>query len=258
METTLKRRIAGGAAGLALLAGAGGAAFAASGGNGAGGAAGAGNDRQAFLNDVAKRLKVTPDQLQAAIKGALSDKLDADVAAGRITRAQADRLKKEADEHGGLPLLGPGPGGRFHDGPPPLLGGPPPPGGPPPFAGPPPPGRPPGPPGPPRPPGPPGPIMAGLDAAAKYLGLTDAQLRAQLQSGKSLADVAKARNKPLAGLKSAIEAAVKSDLDKAVSDKRLTQAQEDSILSDLHGRLDEIVNRKLRRQRGRLGFRHHW
>jgi hypothetical protein len=100
--------------------------------------------------------------------------------------------------------------------------------------------------------------MAGLDAAAKYLGLTDAQLRAQLQSGKSLADVAKARNKPLAGLKSAIEAAVKSDLDKAVSDKRLTQAQEDRILSDLHGRLDEIVNRKLGRQRGRLGFRHHW
>ncbi|MEA2409959.1 MAG: hypothetical protein QOC77_520, partial [Thermoleophilaceae bacterium] len=90
MEATLKRRIAGGAAGLALLAGAGGAAFAASGSGGAGDAAGAGNDRQAFLNDVAKRLKVTPDQLQAAIKGALSDKLDADVAAGRITRAQAD------------------------------------------------------------------------------------------------------------------------------------------------------------------------
>lgn len=258
MEHALKRRIAGGAAGLALLAGAGGAAFAAS-GNNRGSAPAAGNDRQAFLSDVAKRLNVSPDQLKAAIKGAFSDRLDADVAAGRITRQEADQIKKEADEHGGAPLLGPGPGGRFHDGPPPLLGGPPP-GGPPPFAGPPPPGRPPGPPGrpPPGPPGPPGPIMAGLDAAAKYLGLTDAQLRAQLQSGKSLADVAKARNKPLDGLKSAIEAAVKTDLDKAVAGKRLTQAQEDRILSDLHGRLDEIVNRKLGRQRGRFGFRHHW
>jgi hypothetical protein len=37
-----------------------------------------------------------------------------------------------------------------------------------------------------------------------------------------------------------------------VADKRLTKAQEDRILSDLHGRLDEIVNRK-----PELG-RHHW
>jgi nitrogen-specific signal transduction histidine kinase len=93
--------------------------------------------------------------------------------------------------------------------------------------------------------------MAGLDGAAKYLGLTGAQLRTQLESGKSLADVAKARNKPLAGLKGAIEAAVKSDLDKAVAGKRLTQAQADRILSDLRSRLDAVVNRK-------PGTRHHW
>ena len=93
--------------------------------------------------------------------------------------------------------------------------------------------------------------MAGLDGAAKYLGLTDAQLRGQLRSGKSLAQIADARSKSLDGLKSAIEAAVKSDLDKAVADKRLTQAQEDHILSDLHDRLDEIVTRKLH------DWRHH-
>jgi hypothetical protein len=252
--------MAGGAAGLALLAGAGGAAFAASGG-GTTGAAG-GNDRQAFLDDVAKRLNVTPDKLTAAVKGALSDKLDADVAAGRLTRAQADSIKKEAAARGGLPFLGPrgGPGhdfgrdggpGRFRRGAPPFPGHPPR-GGPPPFAGPPPPGPPPyGPPGASPPPGRPGPIMAGLDAAAKYLGLTGTQLRTQLESGKSLADVAHARNKPLAGLKTAIEDAVRSDLDKAVAGKRLTQAQEDRILSDLHSRLDAIVNRK-------PGTRHRW
>jgi hypothetical protein len=258
VEYSLKRKLAGGAAGLALLAGAGGAAFAASSG---GGAAAGGNDRQAFLDDVAKRLNVTPDKLTAAIKGALSDKLDAEVAAGRLTRAEADRIKKDAAAHGGLPFLGPdgpghdfrhdgGPRGSFRRGAPPFPGHPPPPGAPP-FAGPPPPGaRPPG--GPPGgPPGRPGPIMAGLDAAAKYLGLTGAQLRTQLESGKSLADVAKARNKPLAGLKSAIEAAVKSDLAKAVAGKRLTQAQADRILSDLRSRLDAVVNRK-------PGTRHHW
>src|SRR5215212_7997285 len=138
MEQTLKRRIAGGAAALALLAGAAGAAFAdSSGGSGSG----RGYGRDAFLDGVAKRLGVSPDRLR-------------------------DAIEDEAKEHRGPPLLGPGPGRPgFHGGPPPP--GPPPPAGRPPF-----PGPPPG-----RPPGPPGPIMAGLDAAAKYLGLSDAQLR---------------------------------------------------------------------------------
>src|SRR3954452_23294114 len=154
MEHTLKQRIAGGAAGLALLAGAGGAAFAASSGSAGSGAP---NDRDTFLNDVAKRLDVSPDKLKEAIKGAFSDKLDADVAAGRLTREQADRIKKEAEEHGGLPLLGPGPGLRGHDfrgGPPPLAGGPPPPPGRPPF--------------PRRSPGPAPPGMGWLGGAARH------------------------------------------------------------------------------------------
>jgi hypothetical protein len=208
MENALKRKIAGGAAGLALLAGAGGAAFAASSDHPSGRAAG--YDRDSFLAGVAKRLNVSPKALK-------------------------DAIRAEAEEHGGPPPLGPGPGPGFG-----FRGGPPPPGAPPPLAGPPPPGR---------PPGPPGPIMAGLDASAKYLGLTQAQLQKQLRSGKSLAQIADAHNKPLDGLKSAIEAAVKSDLDKAVADKRLTQAQEDHILSDLHDRLDEIVNRTMHRWR---------
>lgn len=234
MDWTLKRKVAGAAAGLALLAGAGGAYAVTSRSDG----------RQAFLNDVAKRLKVSPDELTAALKGAFSDKLDADVAAGRLTREEADRIKKESEQHGGIPFIGPGRGGH------------------PPFPGPPPPAglRPPGP--PPagsHPPG--GPFMAGLDAAAKYLGLTDAQLRRQLMSGKSLADVAAAQKKDVDGLKSAIEAAVKDRLDKAVTDKRLTQDQEDQILTDLRGRLDDIVNRKGRsgpRPRGHWRRGPHW
>jgi hypothetical protein len=81
-------------------------------------------------------------------------------------------------------------------------------------------------------------------------------------SGKSLAQVAAEQKKPVDGLKSAIEAEVKKKLDQAVTDKRLTQAEEDRILSDLHGRLDDIVNRKPGDRpppRGR-GLRHrpHW
>jgi hypothetical protein len=224
MDPSLKRKLAGGAAGLVLLGGAGGAYAVSSGGSGG---------REAFLNDVAKRLDVTPEKLQGAFQGALADKLDADVKAGRLTQAQADAIKKHAQQDGGLPFPGgPGPG-RFHGGPPPP-GAPPPPGGPPPFGGPPPVGR----------GGPGGPVGAGLTAAAKYLGLTDAALRRQVESGKSLAQIAADKNKDVDGLKSAIEDGVKSDLDKAVADKRLTQQQEDDILSGLHSRIDELVNRK--------------
>jgi hypothetical protein len=221
VEATLKRRLAGGAAGLALLAGAGGAYAVSSGGSGAG-------DREAFVNNVAKRLNVSPEDLQAAFKGALSDKLDADVAAGRLTREQADQIEKRLNEHGGLPFIGPPPGaGRFHAGPPPGPGERP--LGPPPLGG---------------HHGPGGPIMAGLDAAAKYLGLTERQLVRRLRAGKSLAEVATDRSKPVAGLKSAIEDTVKASLDKAVDDKQLTAEQRDKVLSELRGRLDEIVNRK--------------
>jgi hypothetical protein len=262
VDSTLKRRFAAAAAGVALLAGAGGAyAVSKSGGSGTG--------RDAFLNDVAKRLNVTPDKLKAALDGALKDRLDAAVAAGRLTPAQADEIERRAQAEGGVPLLGgPGPGERrpggfgfrrFRGGPPPFAGPPPPPppGAPP---APPPPPAVPGPPGGPGPGGPPfGPIGAGFSAAAKYLGLTATQLGTRLRSGKSLAQVASAQGKPVAGLQSAIEAAVKSDLDKAVSGKRLTQQQEDRILAGLHARIGDIVNRRPG-DRPPLGWRrgHHW
>jgi hypothetical protein len=91
---------------------------------------------------------------------------------------------------------------------------------------------PPGPPGPgaPPPPGgppfgpfghprPPGPIGDGMDAAAKYLGLTDAQLFARLRSGKSLAQIAGDQNKPVQGLKDALDAEFKKHLDELVNRK---------------------------------------
>jgi hypothetical protein len=84
----------------------------------------------------------------------------------------------------------------------------------------------------------------GLDAAAKYLGLTQAQLRQKLTSGQSLADVAKAQKKDVTGLQDAITADAKSRLDKAVADKKLTQAQADGLLSALKSRIDDAVNAK--------------
>lgn len=197
----LDRRFAGAAVGVALLAGAGGAYAVGS------GSSDRDSEREAFLGDVAKRLDVSPDKLNSALKGAMSDKLDRDVAAGRLTQKQADEIKKHLDEHGGLPFPGAGPPG-------------PPPGAPPPGALP--PGAPP-PPGAPGPRfdhhrGPPGPIGAGFDAAAKYLGLTRAELQKKLAAGKSLADVARDEGKSVDGLKSAIKASVNAELDEHIDD----------------------------------------
>jgi AraC-like DNA-binding protein len=194
----LKGKVAITAAALVALAGAGGT-YAATQGSGS-------SERQLFLNDVAKRLHVSTSDLNAAFSGALSDRLDAAVKAGRLTREQADAIKQHQKQEGGLPFLGPAP--HF--------------GGPPHGA----------------------PIMAGIDAASKYLGLTDEQLHQQLESGKSLAQVASDRGKSLDGLKSAIKDAVRSKLDTAVSEKRLTKAQEQQILDDLERHVDDIVQRK--------------
>ena len=66
-----------------------------------------GNDQDAFLNDVAKRLNVTPAALKAALKGANDDRIDAAVAAGKITKEQADAMKARTAE-GGVPFFGGG------------------------------------------------------------------------------------------------------------------------------------------------------
>ena len=54
-------------------------------------------ERQAFLSDAANRLGVTSAQLQDALKQAAIDRVDAALAAGRITQAMADRIKQRIE-----------------------------------------------------------------------------------------------------------------------------------------------------------------
>jgi hypothetical protein len=163
--------------------------------------------RQAFLNDAAGRLGVTSSKLEDALKAAAIDRIDAALAAGQITQPQADAMKAAVNA-GKLPV-GPGLGFGFgHRGG--ALG----------FG-----------------------LHGTLDSAATYLGLTDAQLLSQLSSGKSLADIAKAQGKSVAGLEAAIVSAAQSKLDQAVQDGRLTSAERDQILTALKARIDALVNR---------------
>lgn len=78
-----------------------------------------------------------------------------------------------------------------------------------------------------------------LKAAADYLGVSQAQLQSQLQSGKSLADVATAQGKPVSGLKNAILAAMTSRINAST---RLSAAAKAAMISELKSHLNEMVN----------------
>jgi hypothetical protein len=167
--------------------------------------------QQAFLNDVAKRLNVTPAALTAAIKGAYEDQINAALASGKITQAQAKALKQRLAHAGGLaPLFGPSPLGpspsRFFARPGGLV------------------------------------IVPELSAAASYLGLPQAQLLSDLKSGQSLAKIAASRHKSVSGLESVITASIRSRLEQLVSKKRITRDQANQVLKGLTTKLNSLIN----------------
>src|SRR4051794_5431514 len=78
---------------------------------------------------------------------------------------------------------------------------------------------------------------------SSYLGLTNAQIVAQLKAGKTLAEIANATpGKSAAGLIDAIVAAVKKSFDRKVAAGRITSAQETKILAAVRDRVTQIVN----------------
>ena len=89
-----------------------------------------------------------------------------------------------------------------------------------------------------------------LEAAAAYLGVTTAQLQSDLQSGKTLAQIANATaGKSADGLIQALVDAETKEFDAAVAAGRLTKAQEDAILPTLKQRFTDLVNGTFRGHR---------
>lgn len=215
------RRIAAIALSGALVAGGTGAAIAAVGGR---------DERkkaeQAVLDDAAKRLDVTPEKLRDALAAAQDAQLDQAVRDGKLTRAQADRIKAARKASGRVlgPLGGPGlhhkrfgPGGPGHG------------------------------------PGPGGPAFGTrhglLDDIADALGTTPAKLFASLRSGKSFADIANANGTSLAEVRTAVKGSVRARLDKAVKAGDLTQKQADAMLEHADEKLKAIASGKALRLR---------
>jgi hypothetical protein len=158
------------------------------------------SESKAVIDDAAKQLGIPSSKLSDALKQALSDRVDAAVAAGRVTKAEGDALKARIQSND-FPLFGGPHHGFGHFG-----------------------------------------FIGRLESAAGYIGITEAQLRTELESGKSLAQVAKAHGKSVDGLIEALVAAAKSKLDDAVSAGRLTKAQETEMLGVLKDRITSAVN----------------
>jgi hypothetical protein len=98
---SLKLKIAGGTAALAAVLG-GGAAVAAT-------QLSPSEESDAIVADAAEQLGVESSELEAALKQALKNRVDAAREAGRITEEQATEMKERIDA-GELPLAGVGPG----------------------------------------------------------------------------------------------------------------------------------------------------
>jgi hypothetical protein len=85
---------------------------------------------------------------------------------------------------------------------------------------------------------------ASLLTAARYLGVSAAELREQLLSGRSLAQIAEATHgKSTAGLIDALVSARKAKLEASVTSGRLTQSKESTLLSTLRQRITSEVDR---------------
>jgi hypothetical protein len=193
---TSKKALAAVAAAAVLLVGAGAAL----------GADGPAAKRQALRDAVAAKLGVSPEQLQAAFTAVLIERIDAKVAAGKLSAERAAKLKQAVADGKlgrlGKLRLGARPGKAL--------------------------------------------AKARGGVVVEYLGIDPASIKAQLRAGKSLADVANATpGKSSAGLVAAIMERVSDRLGQAVEKGRLSEARKQELLVKAKERVDKLVAKRL-------------
>jgi hypothetical protein len=173
-------------------------------------AAGASNalaaDRPSLVDQVAARLGVTPEQLRTAFRATLVARVDAAVAAGKLTPEQGAKLKERIAKANGLGL-GAASGKRKALGQ--KLGK----------------------------------RLGAKGPVATYLRMTREALVAELRRGQSLAQIAKAHGKSVDGLVAAMVAPLKAHLATAVENDRLTKQRADALLERITDRLERLVQR---------------
>ena len=80
-----------------------------------------------------------------------------------------------------------------------------------------------------------------LATASKVLGMTETELKTELEAGKSVADVAKAKNIDLATVKTALLAEAKAHIDAEVAAGKHTAAEGASKLAEVTSRIDTML-----------------
>ena len=157
-----------------------------------------------WVQALSKKLGTTPEKLVEALKGVSNDRIDALVVAGTITQAQADKLKARVEATGGLGLRG------GFDGGPGMMG-----------RG----GR-------------HGGMGDPLATSATYLGLTRDALDTALDGGKTLEAIAKEQGKTTDGLKAALLAEAKKQIDALPA---ATDAQKKTLLDEASTHIDGFI-----------------
>ena len=152
--------------------------------------------RNAFLDKLAAALNIQRSALDTAIVSAGTGTIDEAVQQGTLTQEQADALRPRIQSGDAGPLFG---GHRGFRGKRDTAGV----------------------------------KQAMFDAAAQALGITTDELRTQLHSGQTLAQLAQARNTTEQAVTTAALAAAKTQLDQAVANGSLTQAQAGEIYARL-------------------------
>src|SRR2546430_7593489 len=151
-----------------------------------------------FMKHFAVEISKSQAEINSAFQRAIADTLADEVKSNQITQAQADAIKKKLANQTpcALPAAAPHGGGNKAE------------------------------------------IAAYMQqyvaAAALALGITEAQLKADLAGGQSLSQVATAQKVSEADFRSKLINNLKPALDKAVTDKKLTADQETAILNRLN------------------------
>jgi len=154
---------------------------------------------EVFWKTLADKLGVTVEKLQQAVRDTLKTMVDNALKDGKLTQSQADKANTRIDDLDFDKM--PFPqfwGGRFIQGRVTIAVD-----------------------------------KVILDTAAQKLGMTRTDLMAELRKGKTLTELAKEKNVKPEDLKAAIVSAVNAEVDQAVKDGKLTQAQADQIKSKI-------------------------
>lgn len=175
--------------------------------------------RNAFLDQLAASLHVQRSALDSAITNAGTKTVDAAVQQGTLTQAQADAIKARLQAGDVGALLGGRGGAGIRDGHGFKAGS--------------------------------GVHQALFDAAAKALSISADELRTQLQSGQTLAQLAQAHNTTEQAVIDAALAAAKTQLGKDVAAGTITQAQADAVYAQLQQRGAQLFTAPLRGPGGR-------